>query len=128
MSHFNIFNLFDQDAAEEKLFADLETAFRPHLTRLVMDRPFAVDLYRSLCNIRWIHESFPQDDRQAFAATTWRVAGAFVADLRGLGEDYLDYYCSGAEGHVHPDVAAEMAKLGWTWGEWDSSYLIRNPK
>lgn len=71
-------------------------------------RPFAKAVYAALCNVEWMHE-----DGTRFA-TTWRMAGQIVADLRGLGEDYLDFYCGGNEGTIAQSVAVGLAPFGWT--------------
>ncbi len=44
---------------------------------------------------------------------SWRYAGGMIADLRGLGEDYMDFYCSGGEGLVDPEIEEDLYKLGW---------------
>jgi hypothetical protein len=44
---------------------------------------------------------------------TWRYVADVVAHLRGRGEDYLDFYCSGGEGAITDRVAAAMDALGW---------------
>ncbi len=88
---------------------DLETDLlaSARIADLVKDLRFATDLYRAMCNTDW-----SRNDRRW--ATTWRVAGEIVAHLRDLNESYNDFYCSGDEGVVADDVAAELAALGWT--------------
>lgn len=71
-------------------------------------RPFAEAVYAALCNVDWTHE-----DGTRFSAT-WRMAAQIVADLRGLGEDYLDFYCGGNEGTISRPVAVGLAPFGWT--------------
>lgn len=44
---------------------------------------------------------------------SWRAAGGEVADLRDKGESYLDFYCSGGEGHVKDVVRVALEELGW---------------
>lgn len=44
---------------------------------------------------------------------SWRYAGELVAGLRSKGEDYLDFYCSGGEGKVAPEVREAFAEIGW---------------
>ncbi len=68
---------------------------------------FATDLYRALCNTEWM-----RNERRW--QTSWRSAGGIIADLRDLNEEYTDFYCSGDEGVVAEDVAAELRLLGWT--------------
>lgn len=81
------------------------------LLNLVMDETFAKHLYASLCNVCWVKND------QEFSSS-FRYAGGVVAFLRnkqgGLNEDYLDFYCSGAEGTVFPDVLQALTRLGWS--------------
>lgn len=83
----------------------------PDIMNLVMDETFAQNLYASLCNKMWVK------DKEEFTAS-WRYSGGLVAYMRhvrgGLNEDYLDFYCSGHEGEVFPDVLDVLTKLGWT--------------
>ena len=88
------------------LDADLMASAR--IRELVADRRFAEDLYRALCNISWFRAAREW-------SCTWRGAGGIVADLRDLGEEYIDFYCSGREGTVTEEVARELKQLGWTW-------------
>lgn len=69
---------------------------------------YAKKLYSSLCNVLWFK------DGQRWSAS-WRMAGDIVASIRGNGENYLDYYCSGDEGHVDKEVEEDLKRLGWTW-------------
>jgi len=78
-----------------------------------ISRELATEIYRALCNVDWFHE-----DGSRFGCT-WRSAGATVAELRGEGEDYLDYYCSGNEGYVADSVSGPLAERGWTWRQMD---------
>jgi hypothetical protein len=77
------------------------------------DEEFAVELYCALCNSDWRHE-----DGSEWHGS-WRYSAGLVADLRELGECYLDFYCSGigreqgGEGTISGRVAAAMAELGW---------------
>ena len=89
---------------------DLETDLMSsaRIAELVQDRRFAEDLYRAFCETRWFRNGKEW-------GCTWRGAGGIVADLRDRGEEYIDFYCSGGEGTVTTEVAAELAKLGWTW-------------
>ena len=91
------------------LYADLMSSTR--VAELVRDRGFAEDLYRALCNIKWLRAGKEW-------SCTWRSAGDVVAALRDLGEDHMEFYCSGGEGTVTADVASELGKLGWTWTQY----------
>jgi hypothetical protein len=86
---------------------DLEHDIRALADRARRDRGFAVELYGALCNADWRH-----DDGTEWCGT-WRYAGEVVAQLRGRGEDYMDFYCSGGEGKITDRVAEAMDALGW---------------
>lgn len=86
----------------------LTTMFTGALTA----RDRAVDLYGALCNMRWQRGDEPP------VSVTWRQAGDIVADLRGAGEGYLDYYCAGNEGVVASWVAKRFAAAGWHPAPW----------
>jgi hypothetical protein len=77
--------------------------------RLRNDDAFADELYCALCNAQWWHE-----DGSEWSGS-WRYAAGLVADLRELGECYLDFYCSArrAEGTISERVAIAMAAFGW---------------
>jgi len=102
-------NLASRITALQRNFADdLYVVFGRSISR-----ELATEIYRALCNVDWFHE-----DGSRFGCT-WRSAGATVAELRGEGEDYLDYYCSGNEGYVADSVSGPLAERGWTWRQMD---------
>jgi len=70
---------------------------------------FADELYCALCNTEWAH-----DDGTEWTGS-WRYAAGIVAHLRGRGEDYMDFYCSGggSEGTISSRVRDALATLGW---------------
>ena len=76
---------------------------------------YAERFYDALCNTKWYHDSVihgtgTEDDAWS---CSWRYAGSLVATLRACGEDYLNYYCSGSEGSVAPDIVIDLKQLGW---------------
>jgi hypothetical protein len=89
---------------------DLERALRlsRRMRDLVSSELFATLLYGALCNTTWRHKATGTPWH-----CSWRYAGGVVADLRGEGGDYLDWYCSGGEGLVDDQVIAEIEALGW---------------
>jgi hypothetical protein len=87
---------------------DLEHDIKALADTARSDREFAVELYGALCNASWRH-----DDGMEWPGGTWRYVADVVAHLRGRGEDYLDFYCSGGEGEITHCVAAAMDTLGW---------------
>ena len=76
------------------------------------DDAFAVEVYCALCNVDWRHAD------GTTGHGSWRYSAGLVATLRGRGEDYLDFYCSGlrahAEGTISERAARALAALGWT--------------
>lgn len=109
-----IFELVEDDYNLEK---DLEMS--KQIRKLVKDDKFAQALYAALCNVGWRKNGIEW-------GCSWRYSGGLVADLRGVGEDYLDFYCSGIgdgtkvpEGHVDCKVREELAKLNWFPNESD---------
>ena len=77
---------------------------------------FATDLYKALCNMRWQSTI----DENIFYACSWRHAGGMIVGLRCLGENYLDFYCSGNEGVIEPYIELELKKLGWRPLPWEN--------
>jgi hypothetical protein len=63
------------------------------------DITFANKVYANLCNLVWY--DYINDE---VISESWRGAGGFVASIRNLGEDYMDFYCSGNEGQVDPEI------------------------
>jgi hypothetical protein len=97
------------DVTDHKL--EQELAASTELRRKVADRAYADRLYASLCNIKWRKKGdLGEGNAWGF---TWRGAGGMVAQLRNVGETYIDFYCAGNEGHVAPDIAADLDALGW---------------
>ena len=63
------------------------------------DITFANKVYANLCNLVWY--DYINDE---VISQSWRGAGGFVADIRNIGEDYMDFYCSGNEGKVDKEI------------------------
>lgn len=76
-------------------------------------KSYAHKLYAALSNTTWQHNTIMSILRDQTWSSSWRSTGAIVAGLRGAGEDYLDWYCSGHEGVVHPEIQEDLAELGW---------------
>ena len=64
-------------------------------------------LWGSLANCDWKHENGDK------AGYSFRAAGDLIAAVIGDG-DYMNWYCSGLDGHVDGEVGELMAKQGWT--------------
>lgn len=101
---------------DEDLYVKVLKALHPIANR---SREDAEDAYRSLCNVVWVpldskltsYEDVKWDGEEVFS-TSWRSAGQEVADLRGEGEDYIDFYCSGREGSVTDEIKEAMKSVG----------------
>jgi hypothetical protein len=72
----------------------------------IRDYDFAQKIYANLCNLVWY--DYVNDEVIEFS---WRSAGGFVSGIRQLGEDYMDFYCSGNEGEIDD----EIEKLFESW-------------
>lgn len=96
-----------RDALGDRMRAEVEHAGIAGATLNREASGFAVDVYRALSNVEWRH-----DDGSRYSCS-WRAAGGLVAEIRGKGEDYLDFYCSGSEGTVTDEIADALAAHGW---------------
>ena len=86
------------------------------------DDRYAKKLYGAMCNIRWQYQDIMPILKDKWWTVSWRSAGGIVADIRGEG-DYLDWYCSGNEGRVDPEIEEDLAAIGWHWSEWPDKIL-----
>jgi len=96
------------------------------------DQSYAQNLYAALCNNEFQELELFEVLRGRAWSCTWRYAGGIVADMRGEGGDYLDWYCSGmgpggngnghnndpklhyvGEGTITDEIRADLARLGW---------------
>jgi hypothetical protein len=94
------------------------TDFRPILAgcaefrELIADRSWAEQAYLMFPNREW------RAGEMRFGMS-WRSAGSFIADTRGEGEEYLDYYIPYCWGDLEDDPAMQarlaelFATLGW---------------
>ena len=82
---------------------------------------YSQNLYAALCNNRF----FYGDEEWT---CSWRMSGGIVADLRNMGETYLDWYCSGmgdkagyvAESVVTPEISLDLMQIGWVVKSYES--------
>ena len=84
------------------------------LRNKMKDIEFAKNVYRALCNMRW-----KKLGTNSIYSCSWRYAGGLVAEIRNVGEDYLDFYCSGREGTVDKEVKKLLNNLGWVAVPWE---------
>lgn len=93
---------------DHSLEIDLE-----QLRSKLQDPVYAQAVYAALCN-----NSFFKQHTEWHCS--WRYAGGIIARLRGQGENYMDYYCSGimddnsvVEGEITDQVREDIESLGW---------------
>ena len=70
---------------------------------------YAEAFYKAMCNVIWEKENITN-------SFSFREAGRLVAELREMGESYLDFYPSLAgdkEGTITPEIKEDLSKLGW---------------
>ena len=109
-----------------------DLTFNPKIVELLKDDSFAQRLYASMCNMRWKKKVEREPEELVVDALmgkdptiwscSWRSAGGVVADIRNmhyeLNECYMDYYCSGNEGKVDPQIKELLGEMGWTECPW----------
>lgn len=93
------------------------------LVKCLNNHVYAQNLYAAMCNNKFykindIGEFLDSD----YWSASWRAAGQIVADMRNIGEDYMDFYCSGIasedagmvpEGFVTPEIREDLLELNW---------------
>ena len=71
---------------------------------------YAQNLYAAMCNNEFQrNETWPVLSDQRWSCS-WRYAGGIVADMREEG-DYIDWYCSGIQGHISDEEFSNLTKL-----------------
>ena len=104
----------DPEWQKDNLEWDLRTSDK--ICAKVKDDEYAKKLYAALCNTDWLRtELIPllrQSPEKDFWGCSWRYAGGIIADMRQEG-DYIDWYCSGNEGYIDPEVSEDLKELGW---------------
>lgn len=98
-----------------------ELAQDPGILHCVKDDAYAHKLYSALCNTEWQPDDVMDILKDATWSSSWRSTGGIIAELRSCREDYMDWYCSGFEGYVHPDIRADLKRLGWVCTEEDDA-------
>jgi len=91
-----------------------------NIKKKCINNNYAEFLYAALCNVVWQPSHLFEIVKGTVWHCSWRHAGGIVADLRGLHECYLDFYCNGNEGYVHPEIKQDLLQLGWKPIEDDS--------
>ena len=90
---------------------NLEQDLQDNFADDLQDKSKAVELYSSLCNLKWVKNG--QENTMS-----WRYAGEVVANIRNsanedINECYLDFYCSGNEGVAADWVEEKLKNLGY---------------
>ena len=76
---------------------------------------YSQNLYAAMANNQFLYGTSEW-------SCSWRMSGGIVADIRGRGESYLDFYCSGIggkegdveEGFVTDEIKLDLMMMGWT--------------
>lgn len=92
-----------------------EQALRDGLGDNIKDDEIATQLWSALANVEWYH---PESGESA--SYSFRAAGGLVADLRDMGENYLDWYCCGPYATVSDYIARVLRKQGWIYDDMGS--------
>ena len=84
---------------------------------------YSQNLYAAMCN-----NLFYKNNEEW--SCSWRYAGGVLADIRNVGESYIDWYCSGigsshdgyvGESFVTDEIRSDLLELGWTIKEYPQS-------
>ena len=96
---------------------------------------YSQNLYAAMCN-----NLFYKNGEEW--SCSWRYAGGIVADIRNVGESYIDFYCSGiggfreslsvpsltdgyvGESFVTDEIRSDLLDLGWTIKEYPQSEQV----
>ena len=82
------------------------------LAKVRTDDTYAQRLYATLCNNDFVPPDVWKVLKNETWSCSWRYAGGIVADMQEKG-DYIDWYCSGHEGEIFPDVEQDLGQIGW---------------
>jgi hypothetical protein len=89
-------------------------------------KSYSQNLYAAMCN-----NLFYKNDEEW--SCSWRYSGGIVADIRNVGESYIDFYCSGigsghegyvGESFVTDEIRSDLLQLGWTIKEYTQSEQV----
>jgi len=72
--------------------------------------------YATLCN-----NEFNKGENKG--SCSWRMAGGLVANIIKKGE-YTDWYCSGNEGMIDPEVVEDILRCGWVCLPYEDNEVI----
>lgn len=82
---------------------------------------YSQNLYAALCNNKFFY-----GDKEW--TCSWRHSAGIVSDIRGCGEDYMAWYCSGVstregfvtEGFSTEEIRLDLMRLGWITKPYES--------
>ena len=98
-------------------------------------KAYSQNLYAAMAN-----NLFYKNDKEW--SCSWRYAGGIVADIRGMGESYIDWYCSGiggfkeslsvpsltdgyvGESFISDEIRSDLLQLGWIIKEYPQSEQV----
>jgi hypothetical protein len=87
---------------------------------------YSQNLYAAMAN-----NLFYKNDEEW--SCSWRYAGGVLADIRNVGESYIDWYCSGigsshdgyvGESCITDEIRSDLLELGWTIKEYAQSEQV----
>jgi hypothetical protein len=94
--------------------------------KCVKSESYSQNLYSAMCN-----NLFYKNDEEW--SCSWRYAGGILADLRNVGESYIDWYCSGIGNHndgyvgesfVTDEIRSDLLQLGWVIKQYPQSEKV----
>lgn len=89
-------------------------------------KSYSQNLYAAMAN-----NLFYKDNKEW--SCSWRYAGGIVADIRNVGESYIDWYCSGignyhdgyvCESFITDEIRSDLLRLGWTIKQYPQSEQV----
>jgi hypothetical protein len=119
------------------LIAELKAS--PIILAKVRDNIYAQHLYAAICNNTFQKIDVWEILKDSEYSISWRHAGRVIAEMRDIGETYIDFYCSGVpsdwsdemvindyrkesvpEGFITEEILDDLKLLGWRPIEYNS--------
>lgn len=95
----------NQREATDTVFIDDIINCDQILKKCGKSRDYCQRFYATLCN-----NEFKKGEIKN--SCSWRMAGGVIAAIIKRG-DYIDWYCSGNEGMIDPEVIEDILRCGW---------------
>lgn len=102
----------EADPNWQKNSLEYELRTSDYFCERVKDNDYAKKLYAALCNTDWVRINCGPITKDDTWGCSWRYAGGIIADMREEG-DYIDWYCSGDEGVIDPEIEEDLLRIGW---------------